>query len=119
MRLARTRPDFSRRYVVYVHYAYNVIFSIATTLKIRIKLVSQSVMDAVPKEGRMYANFSFEIAEEEHCSGSPKLGLRSTHCSRAVLVEGWGLASLVTSIHRLPEPLEYCFPLLMQASPAR
>lgn len=86
-----------------VHYAYNVVFSIAAPLEIRVKLISQSVMYAVTKEGRMYANLSFEIAEEEHCSDSLKLRTRSMHRNRAVLVEGWGWASLGSLIHRLPE----------------
>lgn len=69
MRFSRAWPDFSWGDVVNVHDAHNVVFSIAASLQIGIQLIPQSVVHAVSEEGRVNADFSLEVTEEEHFGG--------------------------------------------------
>lgn len=70
LRLSRPLPNSPSGDIVDVHYAHDVVFSIATALQVGIQLILQSGVHAVSEERRVDADFPLEVAQEEHSGRS-------------------------------------------------
>ena len=62
MRFSRAWPNFPGRDVEDIHYAHDVVFSIAASLEICEQLVLQNLVHVVGEERGMDADLSLEIA---------------------------------------------------------
>lgn len=66
LRIAGAGPYFPWRYLHYIHYASDVVLSVARTLQVIVQLRLQSVGHLVVQKRRVNADLALERPKEEH-----------------------------------------------------